>query len=173
MIFVPALAFNQVTGVNIHIITPIVCLICVFYTSIGGIKAVVWTDVIQTIIMIGTMIFVAVKGTLDIGGVNVIYERSRNGDRYDFPSLSLDPNIRHSMYSVILGGGVFWLQACTVTQTIVQRYLSLPNLKATRQALWIFISVALFIFCLGFYNGLLIYATYHDCDPLTTKVRNY
>ncbi|XP_046812060.1 sodium-coupled monocarboxylate transporter 1-like [Lucilia cuprina] len=34
VIYVPALAFNQVTGVNIHIITPVVCLVCIFYTCV-------------------------------------------------------------------------------------------------------------------------------------------
>lgn len=42
VIYVPALAFNQTTGVNIHVITPIVMTICIFYTMLGGIKAVVW-----------------------------------------------------------------------------------------------------------------------------------
>ncbi|CAH1989467.1 unnamed protein product [Acanthoscelides obtectus] len=40
VIYVPALAFNQVTGVNVHLITPIVCTICIIYTSMvsGGIN---------------------------------------------------------------------------------------------------------------------------------------
>lgn len=34
VIYVPALAFNQVTGVNVHLITPIVCIVCIFYTCV-------------------------------------------------------------------------------------------------------------------------------------------
>ena len=34
VIYVPALAFNQVTGVNIHVVSPIVCLVCIFYTLV-------------------------------------------------------------------------------------------------------------------------------------------
>jgi sodium-coupled monocarboxylate transporter 8/12 len=44
VIYMPALAFNQTTSVNIHVITPISMFICIVYTSMGGIKAVVWTD---------------------------------------------------------------------------------------------------------------------------------
>lgn len=51
MIYVPALSFSAVTGINIHVITPIVCCVTIFYTCIGGIKAVVWTDVIQGVVM--------------------------------------------------------------------------------------------------------------------------
>lgn len=53
---------------------------------------------------------------------------------------------------------------------MVQRYLALPNLQAARQALWILtvgVALMLFLCCI---NGLLVYATYHDCDPLTTKL---
>lgn len=62
VIYVPALAFNQTTGVEIHTITPIVMTICIFYTCLGGIKAVVWTDVIQIILMYGTLLLIVIKG---------------------------------------------------------------------------------------------------------------
>lgn len=170
VIFVPALAFNQVTGVNIHIITPVVCFVCIFYTSIGGIKAVVWTDVIQTIIMCGTLLFVAIRGTEEVGGLSEVYHKNLAGGRLIYPSWSLDPTIRHSMWSVVVGGGLFWIMCNTSAQVMVQRYLSLPNLQKARQALWVFIVGVSFIMAVCFYNGLLIYAKYHDCDPVTTKV---
>ncbi|EDX14493.1 GD21248 [Drosophila simulans] len=85
VIYVPALAFNQVTGINIHVITPIVCLVCIFYTTAGGLKAVVWTDVIQTVIMIGAVIFVIIKGTLDVGGLGVVIQRNLDSGRFEWP----------------------------------------------------------------------------------------
>lgn len=81
----PALAFNQVTGIEVHTITPIVCLICVFYTSMGGIKAVVWTDVVQGVSMMGALALVAVKGSIDVGGASVVIERAWNSDRLEAP----------------------------------------------------------------------------------------
>lgn len=38
------------------------------------------------------------------------------------------------------------------------------------RALWIFVFGAMFFIAACSYCGLLIYATYHDCDPLTTKL---
>jgi solute carrier family 5 (sodium-coupled monocarboxylate transporter), member 8/12 len=49
----------------------------------GGLQAVVWTDVIQTIIMFGAVVLVAVKGTLDIGGLGVVLERNWNSGRIE------------------------------------------------------------------------------------------
>uniref|UniRef100_A0A1A9UN92 Sodium-coupled monocarboxylate transporter 1 n=1 Tax=Glossina austeni TaxID=7395 RepID=A0A1A9UN92_GLOAU len=85
VIYVPALAFNQVTGINIHIVTPVVCVVCIFYTTVGGLKAVVWTDVIQTVIMIGAIIFIIVKGTIDIGGFQVVWQRNYDSGRIELP----------------------------------------------------------------------------------------
>nr|XP_039150377.1 sodium-coupled monocarboxylate transporter 1 isoform X6 [Drosophila simulans] len=85
VIYVPALAFNQVTGINIHVITPIVCLVCIFYTAAGGLKAVVWTDVIQTVIMVGAIFFVIIKGTVDLGGLGVVIQRNFDTGRMEWP----------------------------------------------------------------------------------------
>lgn len=53
---------------------------------------------------------------------------------------------------------------------MIQRYLALPTLKAGRRALWIFVCGVSILMLICAYNGLLIYATYEHCDPLTTKV---
>lgn len=53
---------------------------------------------------------------------------------------------------------------------MIQRYLSLPTLKDARRALYIFVLGVCVVMCLCTYNGLLIYTTYKNCDPLTTKL---
>lgn len=85
VIYVPALAFNQTTGIDIHIVTPIVMSVCIFYTCLGGIKAVIWTDVIQIVIMFGVMILIIIKGTMNVGGLGVVIERNWNSGRIEAP----------------------------------------------------------------------------------------
>lgn len=46
IMFIPSLSFVAVTKLNIHVVNTIMCYICVMYTMLGGIQAVVWTDVI-------------------------------------------------------------------------------------------------------------------------------
>ncbi|EDW15587.1 sodium-coupled monocarboxylate transporter 1 [Drosophila mojavensis] len=170
VIYVPALAFNQVTGIGVHTITPIVCIICVFYTSMGGLKAVVWTDVVQAVSMLGALALVAIKGSMDIGGASVVVERAWNSNRLEPPDLSIDPTVRHTFWCLFLGGIVYWTQTNAVSQNMIQRYLSLPTLADARKALVIFCVGVLILMALCGYNGLLIYATYQNCDPLTTKL---
>ncbi|KAG4065705.1 hypothetical protein HA402_012383 [Bradysia odoriphaga] len=170
VVYVPALAFNQVTGVNVHIITPIVCVVCVFYTSLGGLKAVVWTDVVQSFSMFGALILVAVKGSIDLGGAGIVFKNALDTDRIEAPSFDFNPTVRHTIWSQIIGGLFYWTQTNAVSQNMIQRYLSLPTLRHARRALWIFVIGVIFLMLLCTYNGLLIYATYRTCDPLTTKL---
>ncbi|XP_073839478.1 sodium-coupled monocarboxylate transporter 1-like isoform X1 [Musca autumnalis] len=170
VIYVPALAFNQVTGVNIHIITPVVCMVCIFYTCVGGLKAVVWTDVIQTVIMVGAIIFVIVKGTIDVGGFGVVWERNVATGRIEIPELTWDPTARISMLSIFVGTTLWYTQVNCGNQVIVQRYLSVPSLKEAKVACVYFTIGIIVINILCMYNGLLIFANYHDCDPLSTRL---
>ncbi|XP_075145578.1 kin of rumpel isoform X1 [Haematobia irritans] len=170
VIYVPALAFNQVTGVNIHIITPLVCMVCIFYTCVGGLKAVVWTDVIQTVIMVGAILFVIVKGTIDVGGLSVVWERNWATGRIEIPELTWDPTTRISMLSIMVGTSLWYVQVNCGNQVIVQRYLSVPTIKEAKRACIYFTIGIVLINILCMYNGLLIFANYHDCDPLSTKL---
>nr|XP_019560668.2 sodium-coupled monocarboxylate transporter 1-like [Aedes albopictus] len=170
VIFVPALAFNQVSGVNVHFITSIVCTVCIFYTGVGGIKAVVWTDVVQTIVMVGALILIVIKGTADIGGLGVLIERNLASGRIEPPNFNLDPTERTTIWAIFFGGGSFWIAKNSIHQMMIQRYLSLPSLADARKALILFTIGMICLMMTCFYNGLLIYATFHDCDPLTTKL---
>ncbi|XP_025261690.1 sodium-coupled monocarboxylate transporter 1-like [Camponotus floridanus] len=170
VIYVPALAFNQVTGVNVHIITPFVCIVCIFYTCVGGLKAVVWTDFIQTFVMFGSMLLIVIKGTVDVGGVSLVIRRNLESGRIELPTTDWSPLTRHTIWALTIGGFVHWLQIAGINQNMIQRYLSLPTVQSARRALWCFIFGVLTLIGMCGYSGLLIYAWYHECDPLTTKL---
>lgn len=67
-----------------HAITIISCFICVFYTTIGGLKAVIWTDTLQFTAMIGAILAVIFIGTKEAGGVFEVYRINKEGQRFDF-----------------------------------------------------------------------------------------
>ncbi|XP_054745200.1 sodium-coupled monocarboxylate transporter 1 isoform X1 [Anastrepha obliqua] len=169
-VYVPALTFNQVSGVDTHIITPIVCLICTFYTCVGGLKAVIWTDVIQSFIMYGSILAICIKGTLDIGGLDVVWQRNIESGRLNAPDWTWDPTVRLSMLAVFVGGSLHKIQSSAVNQICIQRYLSLPSFKAAKQTVVLFNILLIFLMLCCCYMGLLAFASYYDCDPLSTKL---
>lgn len=60
------------------------CLVCIFYTTIGGLKAVVWTDTLQFMVTLGSMITVFWMGTWMTGGFSNIFKIALEGDRIEF-----------------------------------------------------------------------------------------
>lgn len=117
-------------------------------------------------VMMGALIIVAVKATYDVGGIGVVIERNIAGTRIEGPDFDLDPMLRNSFWSVMLGCFFLHIAISGSDQSMVQRYVSLPTLSDARKALWFFVLGAMFIKSCAIYNGLLIYAKYHDCDPL-------
>lgn len=94
--------YFAVSGAQIHVVGVIVCLICVFYTILvswlvllcgscfckllqGGIKAVVYTDTWQTLVMFFSVTVVVVLGVVYIGGFDVIFDRAFEGGRITAP----------------------------------------------------------------------------------------
>ncbi|KAL5274150.1 hypothetical protein ACFFRR_000735 [Megaselia abdita] len=167
-LYVPALTFNQVTGIGVHTITPIVCAIVTFYTCVGGLKAVVWTDVVQSGLMYGSILLVMIKGTYDLGGLSVVLQRNDDSGRLISAEWTIDPTVRMSMLAVIIGGTLLRIQGTSIHQVGVQRFLSLPSSKDVKISL--ILSSLGVIILLGscVYTGVLAYAFYYRCDPTTT-----
>lgn len=56
----------------------------------GGLKAVVWTDVVQTFSMFGALVLVAVKGTIDLGGSDVVFRNAWDTGRLERPKYAVN-----------------------------------------------------------------------------------
>lgn len=54
------------------------------FISQGGLKAVVWTDTLQTVLMYFGVIFVLAYGTWRLGGVSNVIDINKKGDRLEF-----------------------------------------------------------------------------------------
>ncbi|KAJ9575571.1 hypothetical protein L9F63_007579 [Diploptera punctata] len=169
VMYTPALALSQVTGMNLHYITPLISIICIVYTMLGGIKAVVWTDFLQGVTMVLASILVIILGLIDVGGFDVVWQRSNEGGRLKLFEMNISVFDRMNFWSVVIGGVSGWLGMLSVNQGMVQRFLSLPTYASAQRALLFLVIGTLIIKCISCFTGLLIYATYYDCDPLTTK----
>lgn len=129
VLYAPALSLSAVTGTSKWHSIVSVGVVCTLYCTIGGIKAVLWTDVFQSILMFAAMLVVIVKGTIDVGGLSVVFERSLNGSRIEPIDFSFDPRVRHSFWALAVGGVFIFLSIYGVNQTQIQRLLTSKSLK--------------------------------------------
>ncbi|KAG8325428.1 hypothetical protein J6590_067879 [Homalodisca vitripennis] len=170
VIYIPALAFNQVTGVSIYVITPIVCVICLIYTSFGGLKAVVWTDTLQSAFTISSTLFILVLGFLKIGSISEVFRINGEGHRLELFNMDPSPFARSTFWTISLGSVFTWLSHVGVHPGTSQRFIAVSTVKEARAVLlWTCVGYV-WVKAITTLLGMLIYAHYHDCDPIATKM---
>ncbi|KRT79021.1 hypothetical protein AMK59_8383 [Oryctes borbonicus] len=133
----------------------------------GGLKAVVWTDTVQTVVMVGALVVVMIMGTMNAGGFTEVWKKNKDGGRIDFFNFDWDPTIRHSFWTVSIGNYFAWLASCSINQAMVQRCLAMPTLAKAHVTVGILVIGIMGLVSMCCYMGLLIYAAYHKCDPVT------
>ncbi|XP_015174185.1 PREDICTED: putative sodium-dependent multivitamin transporter isoform X2 [Polistes dominula] len=168
VLYAPALALEATTDISRSLSVIGIGLVCTFYSAIGGIKAVLITDVFQSALMIIAVITVIVTAAIDVGGLARIWEIAAEGSRLEFDNISPDPTVRHTWWSLSVGGFFTYLSLYGVNQVQVQRMLTVKNLGAAKRALWCSWPIASIMSLTICFAGLSIYSKYRDCDPLNS-----
>lgn len=166
VLYAPALALSAVTSLPKWTSVIVVGMVCTLYCATGGIKAVLWTDVFQSVLMFLCLSLMAIVGTCNVGGLYKVIEVSIRGDRLTGPNLSFDPTERHTLWSLMFGGIFIYLSLYGVNQTQVQRLLTVRSLSAAQKCLWMSWPLTTVLSLLTCFTGLVMYANYADCDPL-------
>ncbi|KAM4595872.1 sodium-dependent multivitamin transporter-like isoform 2-T2 [Polymixia lowei] len=159
-VYTPAFALNKVTGFKLWGAVLATGLVCTLYTTMGGLKAVIWTDVFQTVVMFAGQLAVIVVGIQQTGGISEVWSKVWEGNRISGLDLNPDPTERHTFWSLGVGGVFLMLSLYGVNQAQVQRYLSSRTEKeAVRSCYMVFpsLQVALALSCV---MGLVMFARY-------------
>ncbi|XP_055509707.1 sodium-coupled monocarboxylate transporter 1-like isoform X1 [Leucoraja erinacea] len=167
--YTPALALSEVTGVNLWISMISTGFVCTLYTTLGGIKAVVWTDVFQICIMVAGLLAVLIQGLIYVGGIEKVWRIAERGGRLNFFDFDPDPRRRHTFWTTIFGGTFVWMAIYSCNQAQVQRYLACRSEKEAKKAIflnWVGMLVISVTACMC---GLVMYAVYENCDPMESN----
>ncbi|CAK8694368.1 unnamed protein product [Clavelina lepadiformis] len=170
VIYAPALALSAVTGFHLWGAIISTAAICVLYSTLGGLKAVIWTDAFQAIIMLIGFISIIIRGSVVMGGFENIWRACEEGGRIEFLKFKADPRIRHTAWSLTFGGGSLFLALYGVNQGQVQRYLSCKSFHEAKKAVLLNNIGVILLNVFGIMCGLIAYAYYQYCDPLSYGV---
>ena len=136
VLFLPALALSTVTGTNIYWCILAMGVLATCYTAMGGIEAVIWTDVVQVAVLLGGALLCLIIMVLHIdGGLACIFSEGLAHSKLQMAAL--DGNATQACLWVIAigaGGGV--LVSYTSDQAVIQRYLTTADEKAAARGLW-------------------------------------
>ncbi|EZA62320.1 hypothetical protein DMN91_010630 [Ooceraea biroi] len=166
VLYAPSLALEATTGISKTASIVIIGLVCAFYSSIGGIKAVLITDVFQALLMFTAVFTVIGIAAKEAQGLGQIWEIAKQGHRIEFDSTDVDPTVRHTWWSLVIGGLCTFLSLYGVNQVQVQRMMTVKNIRASQKALWLSWPILTFLSISTCFSGLAIYSKYHNCDPI-------
>lgn len=163
VLFLPSLALNAVTGFNIYYSIILMGIVTIIYSTSGGMEAVVWGDVVQGFILvfgaIAAFLFMVIGlegGFSEFWGTSIEYHKFRTFDfRFDFS--------QPVFWVVLIGGVANSLITYTSDQSIVQRYMSTKDEKATANSIWLngilSVPVTLLFFIIG--TGLFVFYSHN------------
>ncbi|CAG0902925.1 unnamed protein product [Darwinula stevensoni] len=185
VLYTPALALAAVTQLPLAISILCVGLCCTVYSACGGMKAVLLTDLLQSLLMYTAVLGVVIKGVAEAGSFSEIWRVADEGHRIEFFKLvvsfgvnsftwkyfhpistSGDLRVRNTVWSLLIGGFFIYVSLYGVNQAQVQRLLSTGSLKQGQMALFLQWPILTTLSITTCFSGLAIYYHYRDCDPL-------
>lgn len=155
-----ALSLQALTGYHMQTIMLVVGISIIVYTVLGGIEAVIWTEVVQAVIKtLGALliIFLIVKDMP--GGISKIIEIGQHDHKFSLGSIA--PSLTESTFWVVLFYGFFInLNNFGMDQNYVQRYHTATSEKEASKSIWLCVWLYVPASFLFFVIGTCLYAYY-------------
>jgi solute:Na+ symporter, SSS family len=132
------------------------------YTTIGGMKAVIWTSVIQFCTVIsGTLLISYVAVSHVNGGIATVYKTALAAGRLKLFDFSFDPKDLTSFWACIIGGSLLSIAPMTTDQAILQRFFTTKSYQDCKQSIILQSLLAIPVQLLLFFAGIGIFVFYH------------
>eukprot|EP00913_Durusdinium_trenchii_P028311 g26539.t1 len=162
ILYLVALALSPLLGIELWLIILVVGLMVTIYTLLGGIEAVIWTDVVQSVVLTaGIAVSVIVLWIEMPGGSEHLFDIAAKEGKFSLGSFG--GSLTESTFWVMLVYGlVINLQNFGIDQSFVQRYATAKSDAAAERSVWmgalLYIPVSAALFFIGtalfaFYQG--------------------
>lgn len=161
MVFIPALIIQTFTGWSLTVVVPIVVVSAIVYTLLGGIKAVIWTDALQMVVMwMGLLlsIFLILNKTgLSFSETIAVAQEAGKMTALDF---SFDISRTNAFWATLLGGTVMWIRYFGFDQGQVQRVLTAKSMRGVKNSFVVSAFIMNIMYFLLMLLGVLLYVFY-------------
>ncbi|KAK8377223.1 hypothetical protein O3P69_013694 [Scylla paramamosain] len=179
LLYAPSIALSTVTNLPSWPLMLVLGCVCTFYTTLGGVRAVVWTDVLQVIVMVLGPITIIALCITEVGSVGQAWDDCSEWFPLHFqnPSsaaLTLSIFVRNSAWGNAINGFYLTLMFFGVNQAAFQRFSSMRSLQMAQRISLLTGVGWIILWSVFFFSGLAAYVVYHDCDPLASgKIRKH
>lgn len=171
--YAPALVLSAATGWPVWTAVLLCGASTTLYTSMGGMKGVLWTDTVQFLVLVsGILCVLGAISILTPGGFAGAWHLAEGAGKTRFLDFSLDPTTRVTVWAGLLGGAANAMVQMVTDQVAVQRYLTARSLKEATRAMWFKLWVTVPLVSLFYLTGTLLvgyYLAFPDRTPFLPK----
>ncbi|RMH02715.1 MAG: hypothetical protein D6702_08115 [Planctomycetota bacterium] len=135
VVHLPALALATVTGLDVRLCILATGLLATLYTALGGMAAVIWTDVLQVFVLIGGVLIALGLAWSGAGGAEA-FAGAAGAAKLRLWDGGFSWTEAAS-WSLMIGSLVLMIPPYTTDQAVVQRYLSARSERDAARAAWL------------------------------------
>ena len=166
-----SLTLQALTGYSMETIMLVTGICIIVYTVLGGIEAVIWTEVVQGVIKtIGAILIIYLVVTKMPGGLAKIIEIGQHDHKFSIGSFA--PNFTQATFWVVLLYGFFInLNNFGMDQNYIQRYHTAKSAKEAAKSVWLCVWIYVPASLLFFIIGACLYAFYQVNPAMIEPVK--
>ena len=172
LLYAPSLVLAQILHVDLKVAIVVSAAVAIFYTWFGGIKAVIWTDVMQFCVFFGGGILVLVLISNAVGGFDEMAALASEAGKTKWWDASMDISNARTLISAGFAYAVLEIAIRGCDQQFVQRYLSCKDVKAANRSSVLSMILGCFVSILFYWVGAALYVYYQKAHvaPLPESV---
>ena len=173
ILYLSSLLLTSFVDIDIKMLILIIGALTVAYTLMGGMEAVIWTDVLQSIIMIGGLLFSAYILTVDVfSKPDFLIQKAFDANKFSLGDTSFSLSNR-TVWVMIIYGVTENIRNLMADQNYTQKYSAVATEKEAKKSLWIAMLIYLPLTVVFLYIGTAMFAFYSDAghvlDPSIMK----
>jgi SSS family solute:Na+ symporter len=161
ILYATALVLHFIAGIPVPIGIVLITIMALIYTTMGGMLAVIWTDVFQAVVLFGgaIVIMIALIVAMPVPIVEVLANLKSLG-RLSAMNPTVDVTVSTTIWSGLIGMTLFHITVYGANQMMVQRTLGAATIGDAKKAYLLMGYAAFPIYFLFFFIGVLAYGYY-------------
>ncbi|MFS4418021.1 sodium:solute symporter family transporter [Maribacter sp. 2307ULW6-5] len=160
ILYLSSLLLTTFIDVDIRTLILIIGVLTVVYTLLGGMEAVIWTDVMQSIIMIGGLLFSAYVLTTEIfSAPDFLITNAWEANKFSLGDTSFSLESR-TIWVMIVYGLTENIRNLMADQNYTQKYSAVASEKAAKKSVWVAMLIYLPLTAIFLYIGTAMFAFY-------------